>query len=406
MTVVQSLGTLATLQVDWLPASWGWTRSTTGVVLDYPTLYRTQPNIRICVDFLARNVAQLGLHTYRRVSDTDRERLTDHALAELLDEPNPFQTRYRHIESTMVDMGVWGNAYWLKIRNERTGLKLLRLPPQYVGVTGGLVPTKYELTFLDKPKEFAPTEIVHFRLPNPASAIYGLSPIESLRDLLEEDGGLTDFRTRFWDNAARPGGIIERPLEAPEWSDEARRRFKATFQAAYAGAENAGNTLILEDGMHWVGQSQTAEESQAFEFRKLGREDVARAYHIPLPMVGILDHATFSNVREQHKQLYQDCLGPWLKMFEEDIELQLLPEFTDRRGVYVEFNIAEKLAGSFEEQTDALQTAIGRPWMTPDEGRARFNLPAMNGQADELGVPVNMVVGDAALSLPAGGEAA
>ena len=32
----------------------------------YGRLYATQPSVRICVDFLARNVAQLGLHLYRR----------------------------------------------------------------------------------------------------------------------------------------------------------------------------------------------------------------------------------------------------------------------------------------------------------------------------------------------------
>jgi sulfate transport system permease protein len=48
----------------------------------------------------------------------------------------------------------------------------------------------------------------------------------------------------------------------------------------------------------------------------------------------------------------QGWLGPWLAMIEQEIELQLLTEFTDTQGVYVEFNIAEKLQGSFEEQVN------------------------------------------------------
>ena len=113
----------------------------------------------------------------------------------------------------------------------------------------------------------------------------------------------------------------------------------------------------------------------------------------PASDVGILDHATFSNIKEQHKNLYQDSLGPWLKMIEEDIELQLLPDFDDSDGVYVEFNIAEKLAGSFEEQTQALQSAVGRPWMTANEARARMNLPSINGDANELVTPLNVLTG-------------
>jgi hypothetical protein len=111
-------------------------------------------------------------------------------------------------------------------------------------------------------------------------------------------------------------------------------------------------------------------------------------------MVGILEHATFSNIREQHKNLYQDCLGPWLAMMEQDIILQLLPDLEPSAGVYVEFNIAEKLQGSFEEQAATLQSAVGRPWMTPDEARAKVNLPSLGGDAALLGVPLNVMVGD------------
>jgi len=86
-------------------------------------------------------------------------------------------------------------------------------------------------------------------------------------------------------------------------------------------------------------------------------------------------------------------MGPWLKMIEEEIELQILSEMDDRNGVYCEFNIQEKLAGSFEEQMQSLQTAVGRPWMTADEARARMNLPSLGGDADALVTPLNVLVG-------------
>jgi hypothetical protein len=110
-------------------------------------------------------------------------------------------------------------------------------------------------------------------------------------------------------------------------------------------------------------------------------------------MVGILDHATFSNIREQHKNLYQDSLGPWLRMIQDDIDLQLLPEFGGTKGVYTEFNIEEKLRGSFEEQMGAFQTAVGRPWMAPNEARAKLNMPrSETAGADDIGIPLNIIV--------------
>ena len=98
--------------------------------------------------------------------------------------------------------------------------------------------------------------------------------------------------------------------------------YVSSIAALYAGADCG--TAVLEEGMEWQDGSFNPQESEYLGGRKLTREECARSYHIPLPMVGILDHATFSNISEQHKNLYQDSLGPWLVMIEQDIKLQLL----------------------------------------------------------------------------------
>lgn len=362
----------------------------------YAEIYRTQPNVRTPVDFRARNIAQLGLHVFRRVSDTDRVRLTDHPLARLLARPLPAamkMTRYRLIEFLLGDLGVYQNAYWLKIRQGGQVAGLLPVPPMWMEVEGGLVPRQYFLTIGGQRQPFAPDEIVHCRAYNPENPIYGLAHFETLRRVLAEEDEAGAYREGFWQNAARMTGIIERPETAPAWSPTARERFLADFAQMYSGQDNSGVTAVLEEGMKWKEMSFNAQESEYLGSRKLAREESARSLHIPLPMVGILDHATFSNIREQHKHLYQDALGPDLVMIEQDIDLQLLPDFPDSEDVYVEFNIMDKLSGDFEEQTKSFQSAVGRPFMTPNEARARLNMPRLEGDADALGTPLNVLVG-------------
>ena len=60
----------------------------------YSALYDRQAEVRVCVDFLARNIAQLGTRVLRRIADDDRESLYDHGLARTLRAPSPFVTRY------------------------------------------------------------------------------------------------------------------------------------------------------------------------------------------------------------------------------------------------------------------------------------------------------------------------
>lgn len=365
----------------------GWS----GYAYSYATIYRTQPNVRTVVDFLSRNIAQLGLHAFRRISDTDRERLANFPVMQWLRRPNPATTRYRLFESLMGDMGVYFNAFWLKVRAGGGTIGLVRLPPDQVEVEGGMFPSLYRWILANGDVgEFPPSEIVHFNGYDPCNPFMGLSPLETLRRILLEEISAQDYRAFYWRNHARMDGVIERDKDQKPWTPEQFKSWREQWTTAQAGRENTGKTAVLMPGMSWKDRSFSAKDSELTSARKLSREEVTRAYHIPLPMAGILDHATFSNIKEQHKNLYQDALGPWLVMIEEELERQLLPEVSNADDVYFEFNISEKLKGSFEEQAEAITKLVGRPIMTANEARARLNLPAMDDEtADELAQPLN-----------------
>lgn len=392
MPIIRSLGTLQAVgtraTVPTYPsgtayAPSGWASSWMGHA--YAMIYATQPSVRTCVDFLARNIAQLGFHVFRRVSDTDRVRLTDHKLADWIEHPNPYTTRYRLFESYVADLALYFNAFWLKVR-DGDRVQLVRVPPSEIYVEGGLLPSRYVWTVDNREVPIAPEELVYANGYNPLNALAGLSPIETLRQILAEERAAGDHRERYWRNASRMEGVIERPKDAPKWSPEQKNKFREQWQERYAGPQSVGAAPVLEDGMTWRQVSWSMKDSDYLNARKLSREECAALWHIPLPMVGILDHATFSNIKEQHKQLYADCLGPWLEMIQEAIELQLLPDTRDVTNVYAEFNINDKLKGSFEEQATALRSAVGRPFMTANEARARMNLPAITDDptADQL----------------------
>jgi HK97 family phage portal protein len=388
--IVQSFGSLQALTEK----SPTWQASSSGSLYGqhlstYARIYASQPNVRTCVDFLARNTAQLGIHVFRRVSDTDRVRLPEHDLARWLERPTARTSTYRLVENLMGDLGIYFNAYWLKVPYTTPEgddlIGLVRLPPEEMSVIGGLLPSAYRWTRGGKFLDFAPEQIVHFDGYNPLSSLVGLSPLDTLRGILAEEAAANEHRENYWRNAARHEGVIERPLAAPRWTPTQRDSWREQWQSKFATAAGAGMVAVLEDGMTYKATSFSARDSEYAAGRKLTREECAAAYHIPLPMVGILEHATFSNVKEQHKHLYQDCLGPWLEMIQQAIERQLLVESGDQRGVYVEFNINDKLKGSFEEQATSLHTLVGRPLMTANEGRARLNLPRdEDPSSDEL----------------------
>ncbi|MEU3020097.1 phage portal protein [Nocardiopsis sp. NPDC007018] len=362
-------------------------------------IFRRQPQVRTVVGFLARNVAQLGLHAFRRVSDTDRERLTGHPLADILEKPlpgmklTPYQLKYRIV----ADLAIYDTCFLLKVRPSRAEPRgLLPVPVPLVSPEGEswIQAPGYRIDVGGQSVRVSPDDMIHIHGYSPDALTMGESPLTALRDVLLEEYEATKHRQGMWTNGARVSGVIERPQPkgSRDWSDEARTRFIREFRDLYSGSgAHAGGVPILEDGMTYKQAGLDPRAAQYIEARKLTREEVASAYFIPPPLVGILDHATFSNIREQHKQLYQDTLGPWLTQIDEALENQLVSEFGEE-GLYLEFNLEEKLRGSFEERAAASSTAVGSPWMTVNEIRARNNLPSIEG-GDDLVTPLNVTVG-------------
>lgn len=394
MAIIQSRGTLRS--VERLPGALATTTTPPPSVFasadpaTYAGIFRSQPNIRTVVTFIARNVADLGLHVFRRLSDEDRERLTDHELAQWIARPNPAMTRFRMIENLLNDLGIYFNAYWLKLRGDPARLWFIRVPPEQIVPDGWLLPSGFTWTLPDgNVMNLATRDVVHFNGYDPLNPLMGLSPIETLRKILLSEANAYYQQATAYANSSRIEGVVTRPLGAPKWTVEQKQSWREQWQARYAG--QPGQVAVLEDGMTFAQTSWSPRDQEFNEARKLSREECARAYHVPLPMVGILDHATFSNIREQHKNLYQDSLGPWLTMIQEEFERQILPECDDQDRVYTEFNIDQKLRGSFEEQATAIQSLVGRPVLTVNEARGRLNLSAIDDpHADQVAQPLNM----------------
>ncbi|MGN8689493.1 phage portal protein [Atopobiaceae bacterium HCP3S3_F7] len=368
-------------------------------------MWRTQPHLRVVVDFLARNVAQLGLHVYERMPDGGRVRADDSALAQLLRFVDGAITTYDLVYATVGDFALYDAAYWWLMQDSRvpTGYRLLRLPPTWVSQWPGddspFFASRFNVAFQGKVHTIPASidgspGVVRFGGYSPTAYIGSSSKVEALKATLLEQIEAARYRSQIWENGGRVSAVLERPVDAEPWSDRARDAFREDWYAKYTGkGPGAGGTPILEDGMKLTRVDFNAREQQFVEAAKLSLQTVASVYHVNPTMIGYTDGATYSNVREFSRMLYTDTLGPILRQVTERINKQLLPVMgLDPARFYAEFNIAEKLAGSFEEQAAVLSSSVGAPWLTPNEARARQNLPAIEG-GDQLVVPLNVTVG-------------
>lgn len=364
-------------------------------------LWRTQPHLRTVVSFRARNIAQLGLHTFAMDADGNRDRLRTGPLAQILEDVDGQMTTYDMLFALSGDLDLYDRAFILVYWDAATGeRRMRRLPPSWVTPRyNGFSLSHYEVV-ASLPDNGEPVELevpadqmIYFPGLDPSS-VSGCSPtIESLRETLNEQAEASKFRNQIWKRGGRVSSVIQRPADAPNWTREQADAFREDWYAKYTGnGPRSGGTPILEDGMTLNRIDFSAQDQQFVEAAQLALNTVASAFHIEPTMIGG-DSSTYSNIKAFRKMLYTESLGPTLQQIQQRLNKDLprilgLP----RHSQFVEFNIEQKLAGDFEEQAAMLSAAVGAPYMAPNEARDRVNLPPKEG-GDELVVPLNVTQG-------------
>lgn len=372
-------------------------------------MWATQPHLRTVVSFLARNIAQLGLHTFERDGE-DRKRDRESPFAATMRRPNEDQTAFDLVFALVGDLSLYDRAYWLTVEDadSPSGWTFRRLPPPWVTPIARDVFGAKGYTVLSpegKSVDVPADQILAFSGYHPSNPRKGSPTVEALKATLQEQIEASKYRSQVWKRGGRVSAVIQRPKDAPQWSPEAMEQFREDWYSKYTGnGSKAGGTPILEDGMTLNRIDFNAQEQQFVEAAKLSFATVASAFHVNPTMVGILENANYSNVREFRRMLYGDTLGPILAMIEDRINTFLLPRLgMDSARHYAEFNIGEKLQGSFEEQAAVMQTLVGAPLMTRNEGRAKFNLTAIEG-GDALVTPLNVLIGGQASPTDSGAQ--
>lgn len=372
-------------------------------VLNYSArqLYQTQANIRAVVDFLSNSIAQLPLEVYTRNAETDRNRDRTSAAALTLWRPNSDQTEYEFIRALAIEYFVFGAVYvWVLPDDSPSGFQLRIVPTDWIigtDFSNAYAPDSIRLctknggTAVDVPR----SEFIQFRTYSAGNPGGYLSPISALRQTLEEQIQAGKFRKQLWASSGRLNAQIIRPKDVQPFDDESRKRFIDTFRSSWgAGGSKAGSIPLMEDGMEIKPFQTSFKEQQWQESVTLSREDVAAAYGVNPSLIWHTGTQTYASAKDNARALYSDCLGPVLQMLQQRINSFLLPRLGATPDTYVEFDLTEKLKGSFEERAQILQASVGGPWLTRDEARADNNLPPLpNGQGAEIITPLNVELG-------------
>jgi HK97 family phage portal protein len=368
----------------------------------YGWMYANSPAVRTVIDLLVRNVGQLELRLYEEVDEAERQPRPDHPAALSLRYPSETTTSDGFIRSLFKDFLIYDNAYALLTPGAGGRLTLVRIPAFMVVVEGrslfdadvykvwtqGAYTSVGTWGGVGAAIDFTPDQILHWHGEHPLDPRVGLSHLDTLRDVIAEDAALQQATVELAQSGMQEPVWVSRPLEAPDWSNEARKGFEEDLTNRVKRRNRT--PVVMEEGMELRSFGVSPQDAQMLEVRRWAVERVATSFGVPLAMVG-LGSGRAETLPDARDEFYSDTLLPYCQDFTKMLDHRVLVRAYGWTDGCFAFNIDEKLMGNARLQ--ALTSATGRPVMLTNEGRAKLNLPPVPG-GDELVTPGNVIVGD------------
>jgi phage portal protein BeeE len=128
-------------------------------------------------------------------------------------------------------------------------------------------------------------ECVHFApVPDPQANFRGMSPLTPVMRDIQGDDGMSRYKIRYLTNNATPNMIVKYAQKIqPGTVDAVRER----MEARYGGPDNAGKTLILDQGADLVLAGNSLSQMDFSNVAAVGAERILAACSVPGVLVGL-----------------------------------------------------------------------------------------------------------------------
>lgn len=276
------------------------------------------------VNVIASSISVMPCHVYRRLK-RGREKATDTWQYRLLHEsPNPEMSPATFFETITVHELLWGNAYLEKVKGSFAGaprvVELHPIQPSRVVVERRKSDGAKVFTVDGESRSFTEDKILH--IPGLGyDGTVGLSPIAKAR---QEIGGALARQTyqgRLYARGANIAGVLERPADAPTWSDDAAARFKEQWRAWYEGGANSGGTPVLQDGMTYKPVGMPLRDQQFIEQGQFTTTQIATLFNMPASKINgqTGDSLTYGTREQDAIEFTTTTCLPWTNRIDQGL---------------------------------------------------------------------------------------
>lgn len=332
-----------------------------------------------CVTLIASDIGKICLRLMTLDSGIWVEAISP-AFSPVLRKPNHYQTRQQFIETWVLSKLLHGNAYTLKIRDNRGVVtKLYVLDPTRVTplvAPDGSVYYQVQSDDLSKLPNDMPaipaSEIIHDRMECLFHPLVGISPLFAAFLAASQGLRIQKNSEKFFANMSRPSGMLTAPAQI---SDETAARLKKHWEDNFSG-DNIGKVAVLGDDLKYQAMTVDAVDAQLVEQLELTAQQVCTAFHVPAYMIGAGPVPAYTNVEALNQQYYTQCLQKMFNAIEDLLDDGL---GLSAAGYRTEFELDDLLRMDMATRVKSSAELVKGGIAAPNEERRKFGMKPMAG---------------------------
>ena len=304
-----------------------------------------------------------------------------------LDQPDiDLSTRAAFFQQVFSSLLVHGNSYTRVFRDAQGQVvNLVNLNPEKVEVERSKVGRKI-YRYEGENKALTSDEVIHIVDLILPGELKGLSRVETLKQSLGLNIALSDYAARFFGTGASAAGVIEFPGNL---TSEQAKQLADGFDARHRnGSRRAHKTGVLSGGAKFVATQTDPESSQALESRKFAVEEIARAFNVPLHLLGVPGTASYASVEQNNLQFVSMTLRPLAEKVEAAFS-RLLPG-----DAFIKFQFNDLLRADLEARIRSYSVGAQAGFYSTNDIRRLEDLAPVD-QGDQYRVPLaNIALAD------------
>ena len=295
---------------------------------------------------------------------------SEHPLARLFGEVNPFHTYRELVETTLTDLELTGNAFWVMSRRKISGVpaEIWPVPPAWMRVVPGRddFVREYRLRRGGREVKLDARDVCHFRYPSPEDPWWGRAPLEAAIEAVQADESIARAQRRSFENGPLPGALLRTrdPL-----TKEQQERFRALFESGYVGPDAAGKLLITDGEAEITPFTTTPREMDFVDSARSVRDRILGVFGVPPAVLGIVEDFNRANAEAAQQIFARETLLPKLALLGERISQDVCSQFLPE-GIRCEF--ASPVPADREADRRDMEAGMRLGALSANEARADF----------------------------------